>query len=117
MSWFHIFLKQPSVAYRKGDVIFRRDDVADRMFVVAEGEVEIAIGDTVLDVVGPEGIFGEMALISQEPRSATARARSDCRIVEIPERRFIYLTQETPHFALEVMRVMASRLRRRDPSP
>ena len=67
MSWFQIFLKQPSVAYALGDVIFRRDDVADRMFVVAEGEVEIAIGDTVLDIVGPEGIFGEMALVSKEP--------------------------------------------------
>jgi CRP-like cAMP-binding protein len=117
MSWFHIFLKQPSVAYRQGDVIFRRGDVADRMYVVAEGEVEVAIGDTVVDIIGPEGIFGEMALISKEPRSGTARARSDCRIVEIPEKRFVYLTQETPYFALEVMRVMASRLRRRDPSP
>ena len=117
MSWFHVFLRQPSVGYQKGEVIFERGAVADRMFVVAEGEVEIAIGDTILDVVGPEGIFGEMALISQERRSATARARSDCRIVEIPEKRFLYLTQETPFFALEVMRVMASRLRRRDPEP
>ena len=117
MSWFHVFLKQPSVAYRRGDVIFERGDVADRMYVVAEGEVEIAIADTVIDTVGPEGIFGEMALISKEPRSATARARSDCRIVEIPEKRFLYLTQETPYFALEVMRVMVDRLRRRDPSP
>ena len=117
MSWFHVFLKQPSVAYQKGEVIFERGAVADRMYVVAEGEVEIAIGDTILDVVGPEGIFGEMALISQEPRSATARARSDCRIVEIPEKRFLFLTQQTPFFALEVMRVMARRLRRRDPSP
>ena len=117
MSWFQIFLKQPSVAYRRDDVIFRRGDVADRMYVVAEGEVEIVIGDTVIDVVGPEGIFGQMALVSQEQSSATARARSDCRIVEIPEKRFVYLVQETPHFALEVMRIMASRLRRRDPSP
>jgi CRP/FNR family transcriptional regulator, cyclic AMP receptor protein len=116
MSWFQMFLKQPSVAYRKGDVVFARGDVADRMYVVAEGEVEIAIGNTIVDVVAAEGIFGEMALISKEPRSATARARSDCRIVEIPEKRFLYLTQETPYFALEVMRVMVSRLRRRDPS-
>ena len=117
MSWFQVFLKQPSVVYRKGEVIFERGDIADRMYVVAEGDVEIVIGGTVMDTVGPEGIFGEMALISKEARSATARARSDCRVVEIPEKRFLYLTQETPFFALEVMRVMASRLRRRDPSP
>jgi CRP/FNR family cyclic AMP-dependent transcriptional regulator len=117
MSWFQIFVKQPSVTRQKGEVIFDRGDAADCMYVVAEGEVEIAIGDTVLDVVGPEGIFGEMALISRDRRSATARARSDCRIIELPEKRFVYyLVQETPHFALEVMRVMASRLRRRDPT-
>ena len=117
MSWFQIFLKQPSESYRRGDVIFQRGDAADRMFVVAEGEVELALGDTIVDVVGPEAIFGEMALVTKEPRSATARARSDCHVVAIPEKRFLYLVQETPHFALEVMRVMASRLRRHDPSP
>jgi CRP/FNR family transcriptional regulator, cyclic AMP receptor protein len=117
MSWFQIFLKQPTVAYQQGDVIFGRGDPAHSMYVVAEGEVEIAINDTVVDVVGAEGIFGEMALVSHERRSGTARARSDCRIVEIPEKRFVYLVQETPHFALEVMRVMAARLRRRDPLP
>ncbi len=117
MSWFHVFLKQPSVAYRKGDLVFQRGEVADRMYVVAEGEVEILIGDAVVDLVGTEGIFGEMALISRDLRSATARARSDCRIVEIPEKRFLYLVQETPYFALEVMRVIAERLRRRDPLP
>jgi hypothetical protein len=98
MSWFQIFVKQPSVTRQKGEVIFDRGDAADCMF-------------------GPEGIFGEMALISRDRRSATARARSDCRIIELPEKRFVYyLVQETPHFALEVMRVMASRLRRRDPT-
>jgi CRP/FNR family transcriptional regulator, cyclic AMP receptor protein len=117
MSWFHLFLKQPSETYSQGAVIFQRGDAADRMYVVAEGEVEIVVGDTVVDVVGPEGIFGEMALVNKEQRSATARARTDCRVVEIPEKRFIYLVQETPYFALEVMRVMAGRLRRRDPSP
>lgn len=116
MSWFQMFLKQPSEPYRRGDVIFQHGDAADRMYVVAEGEVEIAVGDIVVDVVGPEAIFGEMALVTKEQRSATARARSDCRVVEIPEKRFLYLVQETPYFALEVMRVMAGRLRRRDPS-
>jgi CRP-like cAMP-binding protein len=85
------------------------------MYIVAEGEVEISIGSHVLEVLGPEAIFGEMALVTNEPRSATARARTDCRVVEIPERRFVFLTQQTPHFALDVMRVMAERLRRRDP--
>ncbi len=115
MSTFHMFLKQESESFAKGDIIFQRGEPADRMYVVAEGEVEISIGDHVVEILGPETIFGEMALVTKEPRSATARARTDCRVVEIPERRFLFLTQQTPHFALDVMRVIAERLRHRDP--
>jgi CRP-like cAMP-binding protein len=115
MSWFHIFLTQESKSYGAGDVIFRRGDPADCMYVVADGEVEIVVTDQPVDVLGRESIFGEMALIGKEPRSATARARTDCRLVEIAEKRFLYLVQNTPHFALEVMRVLAQRLRRHDP--
>ena len=115
MSTFRMFLNQQSESFASGDTIFQTGDPADRMYIVAEGEVEISIGSHVLEVLGPEAIFGEMALVTNEPRSATARARTDCRVVEIPERRFVFLTQQTPHFALDVMRVMAERLRRRDP--
>lgn len=115
MSWFHIFLTQESKSYGQGDVIFRSGDPAECMYVVAEGEVEIVVADQPVDVLGRESIFGEMALIGKEPRSATARARTDCRLVEIAEKRFLYLVQNTPHFAIEVMRVLAQRLRRHDP--
>ena len=70
-----------------------------------------------MDVLGPEAIFGEMALIARAPRSATATARTDCRLIEIAEKRFLYLVHETPFFALEVMRVLAKRLSRHDPTP
>jgi CRP/FNR family transcriptional regulator, cyclic AMP receptor protein len=116
MSWFHMFLKQEAKSYGPGDLIFERGDPADSMYVVAEGEVEIAQGAAQMDVLGPESIFGEMALITKEPRSATARARTDCRLVEISEKRFVYLVHESPHFALAVMGVLADRLRRHDPT-
>ena len=115
MSWFQIFLKQEARPYRAGDVIFARGDPAECMYVVASGEVEIVMGDQVVNVLGPESIFGELALITKEPRSATARARGDCRLVEIAEKRFLYLVNETPNFALEVMRVLTKRLRSHDP--
>jgi CRP/FNR family transcriptional regulator, cyclic AMP receptor protein len=70
----------------------------------------------VVNLLGPTSIFGELALITKEPRSATARAHTDCRVVEIPEKRFLYLVHETPFFALEVMRVLTSRLPRHDPT-
>src|SRR6185369_2536946 len=102
MSWFHIFLTQDSKPYDAGAVIFERGDAADCMYVVAEGEVEISVKGHIVDVVKKEGIFGELALISKEPRSGDARAKTACRVVAIPEKRFLYLVQETPYFALAV---------------
>jgi CRP-like cAMP-binding protein len=96
-------------------VIFARGDAATGMYVVAEGEIDLAIGDQHLETLGKAGIFGELSIITKEPRSGTATARTDCRLIEISEQRFIYMVQETPNFALEVMRVLVARLRRRDP--
>ncbi len=114
MSWFHIFLTQESQSFRRGDVIFARGESAENMYVVAEGEVEITFDGDRTEILGREAIFGEMALIDKLPRSGTARAHTDCRVVAIPERRFIYLVHQTPYFALEVMRVLAKRLRDHD---
>ena len=115
MSWFQVFLRQEARAFRQGETIFERGDPARCMYVIADGEVDLVIGDRPLETLRPSDIFGELALITNEARSATARARTDCRVVEIPEGRFMYLVQETPNFALEVMRVLTRRLRRRDP--
>lgn len=115
MSWFEIFRTEEGRRVRDGEIVFRRGDAAACLFVIAEGEVEILLGSHQLEVLGPGSIFGELALVTGEPRSATARARSDCRLVEIEERRFLYLVTNTPFFALAVMRVLVERLRRRDP--
>jgi CRP/FNR family transcriptional regulator, cyclic AMP receptor protein len=97
-----------------GDVIFRTGDPGDVMYLVKTGWVDIFLGSELLDSVGPGGIFGEMALIGDEPRSATAIARTDCTLTPIDSGRFEFLVQETPYFAVMVMRVLADRLRRRN---
>jgi len=81
------------------------------MYIVVDGDVEIRVGDTLLETAGPGSIFGEMALIDDDPRSATVVAKTDCRVVELDRRRFEFMVSETPYFALAVMRVMADRLR------
>jgi CRP/FNR family cyclic AMP-dependent transcriptional regulator len=84
------------------------------MYLIIEGEVDLMLGDTVVETAG-EGVFiGEMALIDDEPRSASARARSDCRVFPIDEARFQSLVKETPFFALQVMKTLARRLRKMD---
>lgn len=96
-----------------GHILFREGDPGDTtMFAVAEGEVELTVDGAVVEEVGPGGILGELALVDHGPRSATAVARTSCQVVRVDAERFNYLVHEHPTFALQVMRVMADRLRR-----
>jgi CRP-like cAMP-binding protein len=98
--------------YAAGTTIFAEGEPADRMYVVVSGSVALAIGGRQVEVVGPGGLFGEIAVIDREPRSGSATAETDATLVAIEKRRFWFLVQETPYFAEIVMRVMANRLRR-----
>ena len=100
--------------YAPGQIIFEYGQTRDFMYVVKKGEVDIVIHGQVVETVGEEGFFGELALIDQAPRSAAAIAKTDCVLIKIDERQFLYLIQETPFFALLVMRTMAARIRRRN---
>ena len=95
-----------------GEAIFRTYEMGSEMYVVLEGEVELTIGSQVLETLGPGEPFGEMALIDQSPRTATAIAKTPCKLAVIPERRFLFMVQTTPQFALQIMKVMADRLRK-----
>ena len=95
-----------------GEAIFRAYDMGSEMYVVLEGEVELTIGSTVLETLGPGEPFGEMALIDQAPRTGTAIAKTACKLAVIPEKRFLFMVQTAPRFALQIMKVMADRLRK-----
>lgn len=95
-----------------GETIFQEYDMGSEMYVILEGEVELRIGSKVVETLGPGEPFGEMALIDQSPRTATAMAKTACKLAVIPEKRFLFMVQTTPHFALQIMKVMADRLRR-----
>ena len=95
-----------------GQVIFSTGDPGHQMFIVRTGTVEIRIGDTVIETVGQGGIFGELALVDSSPRSATAIAGDDCTLVMVEQRSFNDLLRRVPGLGLEIMKVMASRLRR-----
>jgi len=98
--------------FQAGETIFAEGDRADRMYVVKSGSVSLTRDGQVLEEAGPGVIFGELALIDLESRSATAAAETDCELASIDKRRFWFLVQETPYFAELVMRTMAERLRR-----
>lgn len=103
--------------FEAGEPIFSAYDMGSEMYVVLEGEVELTIGERVLEALGPGEPFGEMALIDQAPRTATAIAKTRCKLAVIPEKRFLFMVQTMPHFALQVMKVMADRLRKMNERP
>jgi CRP/FNR family transcriptional regulator, cyclic AMP receptor protein len=104
----------PQVARRSfkvGELIFREGDPATEMYVIESGAVEIQSGNRLLDTLGSKSIFGEMALVDGAPRSATAKALTDVTVVPVSEKQFLFMVSQTPYFALNVMRVLAGRLR------
>lgn len=111
-STIDYFRDEPNVtAYAAGDTIFLEGESGDVMYGVREGLVDLMHDGVVLETVEPKGVFGEMALVSHEPRSATAVAQTACTIVEMNEADFIFKVQHNPLFALFIMRVMSERLR------
>jgi CRP/FNR family transcriptional regulator, cyclic AMP receptor protein len=100
--------------YTAGSTIFEVGQPRDLMFIVQEGEVDIRIGNKVVETVIVDGFFGEMALIDGGTRSATAVAKTDCKLIPINEKQFLFMVQETPFFSLRVMRTLTARLRQVD---
>jgi CRP-like cAMP-binding protein len=97
--------------YQAGATICVEGEPGDEMYVVLEGEVEIRVSGHLLATIGPGEIFCEMALINSAARSASAVAKSDCRLAPVDEQRFLFLVQHAPYFALNVMQVLADRIR------
>jgi CRP-like cAMP-binding protein len=100
--------------FAAGETIFVEGDEGRHMYVVLEGTVRLSVTGRTLEKVARGGVFGEMALIDAAPRSATATALTDCTLAPVSSPRFKALIQENPEFALEIMRVMAARLRSMD---
>ena len=98
--------------FEAGQVIFREYDMGAEMYVVLEGEVELSIDSKVLETLGAGQPFGEMALIDSSPRTATATAKTAVKLAPVPEKRFLFLVQQEPEFALRIMKTMTDRLRK-----
>lgn len=98
--------------FAAGDKIFVTEDDAKVMYVVRSGRVNVMASGVVLETIGAGGLFGEMALIDGDPRSATAIAVEDTEVAPIDRAAFLFMVRQSPDFALEVMSVLAARIRR-----
>lgn len=96
--------------YKAGETIFIVGEPGNNMFAVVEGEVEISLGNSYISTAKENEIFGEMALIDQKDRSATAIATKDSVVAVISEVRFHELVEDSD-FSVLMMRSISSRLR------
>ncbi len=109
----HLFDKSTHfVVMPTGHVVFNAGDPGDCMYAVIEGTVEISLHGVVIETIEPHGVFGEMALVENRPRSATATVKAEAKLVPIDRNRFMFLVQQTPFFALQLLTIVTERLRR-----
>jgi CRP/FNR family transcriptional regulator, cyclic AMP receptor protein len=100
--------------FKAGETIFHEGAEGKVMYVVLSGSVKLSVMGRQLEKVGLGSVFGEMALIDASPRSASAIAVSDCKLAAVSGSRFRELIRQDPQFALEIMGIMAARLRSMD---
>jgi len=96
---------------KPGETIFKEGDTAKELYVIQSGQVEIQLGNRLLHTLEPNDLFGEMALIDGAPRSATAIAKTEVALVPMSKKNFLALVSRAPSFALDVMTMLARRLR------
>ena len=112
MTGFHLFDNARDVVeVEPGHVVFREGEPGDEMFAVVSGAIDIIRDGEVRFTAAAGDVVGEMALIDDGLRSATARAQTTSRLVAVDRERFTFLVQEHPTFALQVMSSMAHKLR------
>lgn len=99
--------------FSAGEVIFTEGEKGNKMFALMEGEVELWRNGKVVELIEVHDVFGEGALVQQEHnRCTSAIAKTNCKLAELDKERFLFLLQETPLFALEIVRSLSSRLRK-----
>jgi CRP/FNR family transcriptional regulator, cyclic AMP receptor protein len=108
-----IFQKQPDPQiYSAGQVIFDEGQSGDFMFGIVEGEINILVNGKVVETITSGDIFGTGVLVGIKHRTYTAIAKTNCKLAYLDEKRFLFAVQETPMFALNVIKHYSERLSR-----
>ena len=100
-----------NVSFPVGSVVFNKGDPGTCMYVVQSGTVEMVIGDTVVEVCGPNEAIGFMSMVDGAVRSSTARVKEPVELSIIDQRKFRFMVDEVPNFAIYIMGAMARRIR------
>jgi len=108
--------REGSLTFEAGQTIFSEGDPGDALYIISEGSVEIfqdsAEGKCVLARLGSRDIFGEIALLTEGPRTATAVATERTRLFPVKRTEFLHRVKDEPELALLILQVLIMRLRR-----
>jgi CRP/FNR family transcriptional regulator, cyclic AMP receptor protein len=101
----------------RGEVLFSEGDSGDRLYIVTSGKVKLGRSssdgrENLLAVLGPGQMFGELSLFDPGPRTATATVVTDARVARLPKSALQKWVQDRPQIAMQLLRVVARRLRR-----
>lgn len=111
-------VKYYGVNFARGDYIFREGDPADVMYMIHRGKVQIIKGTGTFDeeirILGEGEFIGEMAVINQMPRSASALAIEDCVLIKMDRESFDETVKKSHEFSKSVIRFLSDRLRETD---
>ena len=100
-----------NIAFPAGSTVFKQGDPGDCMYIVQSGVIEMVIGDKVVEVCGANEAIGFMSMIDTAPRSSTARVKEAVELSILDQRKFRFMVDEVPNFALYIMGAMARRIR------
>lgn len=108
-----IFHKADAPLFKKTDeIIFAEGESGEVMYGLLMGKVDLCVKGKVVETIHAGDVFGEGALVQPSgERASTAIARCDCSLVYLNQERFLFAIQNTPMFAIEVMRSYSNRLR------
>jgi len=99
------------VTYHEGEEIFQKGAIGNCMYVIYSGEIGIVDHEVIFATMGKGDIFGELALLDSEPRSATALAKTDVLLFRIDQDDFYDLMEERDELLRSVLRILCQRIR------
>jgi len=106
--------------YKAGSTLFQENTLGDRLYIIIDGEIAITKKQKVeeettkLALRRKGDIFGEMSLLDEEPRFASAKAVKDTRVLELSKQDFLTMLVEHPLIGYQIMKILSSRLRQSD---
>ena len=100
------------VILKPDEMVFHEGEEGKTMFVLLEGEIRVFKNDVEITVMGQGSVFGEMALIESQPRSASVQALGPITLLEINQKQFHRYFASQPQVLMSLMKTMSSRFRR-----